>query len=196
MTDHMTDFTSHHIEGIAREGNKPFSVPLVSHIVGNLWTGGCLDGVKLGDDFAFVVSLYPWEKYKLGPRTVRIEVKLYDSGDGPGCDERQLYDLAHMVNAFCAVGKTLVHCQAGLNRSGLVAGLALVLDGMAPMDAIKLLRERRCDAVLCNAAFEEWLHERDLGATTDGTGTLGIHERNLGDDEPLPGQMTVEDFTT
>lgn len=157
------DFESHHIEGYARaaiEAGKDgrFSVDLISHVDGNLWQGGCINGVRLPDDFEFVVSLYPWEKYELGDRTTRIELKLYDAGEIP--DERQLLDLARIVNALRLKGKTLVHCQAGLNRSGLVCALALVEGGMEPATAIALLREKRCDAVLCNAVFEQWLLTR------------------------------------
>jgi protein-tyrosine phosphatase len=63
------------------------------------------------------------------------------------------------------LGPTLVHCQAGLNRSGLICALALVADGCAPADAITLLRERRCSAVLCNEAFERYVldHGNDHG---------------------------------
>jgi hypothetical protein len=154
----LTDVTTHHIEGIAREGNMPFNVPLITHVGGNLWQGGCIGGVRLPDDFEFVVSLYPWEQYEIGPNTVRLEVKLYDSETIP--DERQLHDIARIINAFRAKGKTLVHCQAGLNRSALTTGLALILDGMSPSRAIALLRERRCNAVLCNKAFETWLLSR------------------------------------
>jgi protein-tyrosine phosphatase len=152
------DLTTHHSEGIAVHGDTPFRVDLISHIDGNLWSGGCINGVRLPDDFAFVVSLYPRERYEIGPDTTRVECKLYDSNEIP--DERRLLDLARMVNAFCAVGKTLVHCQAGLNRSGLVAGLALVLAGRTPEQAVTLLRERRCDAVLCNSHFAAWLAAR------------------------------------
>lgn len=154
------DLDTHRIEGSARAAlerglDGQFNVPLVSHVDGNLWQGGCRDGVRLSDDFKFVVSLYPWEQYAIGNDTTRLEVRMHDHAEMP--DLRQLHDLARIVNAFTANGKTLVHCQAGLNRSGLVAGLALILAGTEPDRAIQLLRERRCDMVLCNATFEHWL---------------------------------------
>jgi protein-tyrosine phosphatase len=133
-------------------------VPLISHIEGNLWTGGCIDGVHLPDDFRHVLSLYPWERFLIGPDTHRLEVRLYDAAEVP--DEQQLYELAGLVAGWCTEGKTLVHCQAGLNRSGLVAALSLILAGREPADAIRLLRERRCPAVLCNDTFERWLLAR------------------------------------
>jgi hypothetical protein len=164
--DHLTaDLTSHHIEGYAHaaEGRPDghFSMSLVTHIVGNLWMGGCEPGVRLPDDFAYVVSLYPWGKYQLGPNTVRVEHKLYDAGEIP--DVPTLYSAAGHLLGCLRTGKTLVHCQAGLNRSGLVAGLALVLDGMPPGEAIALLRERRSPAVLCNRTFANWLLDQRPG---------------------------------
>ena len=154
-TDLQADLASHHIEGIAIHGNTPFRADLISHITGNLWTGGCINGVRLPDDFKAVVSLYPWEKYTLGPDTVRVEHRLYDSTEVP--DVEQMFQVARQVRDFYAAGKTLVHCQAGLNRSGLIAGLALVYDGCDPQWVVNLLREKRSPAVLCNRAFERWL---------------------------------------
>jgi Dual specificity phosphatase, catalytic domain len=152
-----TDFASHHIEGyaLADREQRRFSVPLVSHIEGNLWTGGCIDGVRLGDDFRYVVSLYPWEKYTLGSETERLEAVMYDAGSMPNI--HALHAAADQVVAWVAEGKTLVHCQAGLNRSGLVAALALTKMGHSAREAIDLLREKRSPVVLCNATFEAWL---------------------------------------
>lgn len=149
------DFKSHYIEGIAVHGNTPFKAPLISHVVGNLWQGGCRDGVELPHDFKRVISLYPWEKYKTGPDTAVTEFRMYDAGYLP--------DMGDLEIAFKLVrhgeqnGKTLVHCQAGLNRSGLVAALVLIDKGMSPAQAIKLLRDQRSPAVLCNTYFENWL---------------------------------------
>lgn len=156
----ISDFKTHYIEGYARAAQEAgndgfFSVPLLSHIEGNLWQGGCEPDMELPHDFAYVVSLYPWGKYRLGPNTHRDEIQMLDAGEMP--DLHQLFSIAEKVNEYRAKGKTLVHCQAGLNRSGLVAGLALVLDGMQPKVAIDLLREKRCDMVLCNETFRNWL---------------------------------------
>lgn len=153
------DLDTHHIEGFAYHGNTEFYAPLISHIEGNLWMGGCMHGVRLPDDFEYVVSLYQWERYDLGPNTRRVEVEMYDSSDDIADPERVL-DLARVVNEFREQGKTLVHCQAGLNRSSLVTALALIESGMEPLDAIALLREKRSPAVLCNRTFESWLLAR------------------------------------
>lgn len=143
------------MEGVAVHGNTPFSVPFVSQIDDTLWTGGCTDGLVLPEEIAHLVSLYPWEAYTVQHeiRSV-LSVRMYDSLD-QALD--QVVHIAGWVNACRADGPTLVHCQAGLNRSGLVAATALILAGAAPADAIALLRERRSPAVLCNTSFEQWL---------------------------------------
>lgn len=150
------DLQTHHIEGIAREGNTPFHCELISCVEDNLWQGGCLNGVDLQGAFKHIVSLYPWERYNPGgPLDSFVEVRLYDGSTVP--DEQQLFTLAQWINICKRHGPTLVHCQAGLNRSGLLTGLSLVLDGRTPQDAINLLRKSRTPAVLCNKNFETWL---------------------------------------
>ncbi len=157
----LADLSSHHIEGFAAAAlaagrRADFKVPLISQIDDRLWMGGCKDGVQL-DGFDLVVSLYPWEKYAILESTTRVEVKLYDSGEVP--DSTQLFALAEAVNTARRAGaRVLVHCQAGLNRSGLVTALAMVTDGgFTPAAAIARLRELRHEVVLCNQAFEGWL---------------------------------------
>lgn len=156
------DWQSHHILGYARaalEAGKPgyFDAPLISHIEGNLWTGGCINGVVLPDSFVRVFSLYPWERYVLGDNTERVEVEMYDSDSVPN---REVLDgIVDQIVASLNEGPTLVHCQAGLNRSGLLSALVLMRLGRSAKDAIALLRERRHEVVLCNQTFENWLLE-------------------------------------
>lgn len=158
----QTDLKTHHIEGIAREGNTPFSCPLITPIEPNFWQGGCLNGVNLQGFFKHIISLYPWEAFAPGCELdSRTEVRLYDGPVVP--DEEQLYTLARWINICRRHGRTLVHCQAGLNRSGLLAGLALVLSGETPDAAIAKLRAGRCPAVLCNPKFEAWLRAQPVG---------------------------------
>jgi hypothetical protein len=159
----QSDLKTHHIEGIATQGNTPFTCPLITPIDENFWQGGCIQGVALQGYFKHIISLYPWERYNPGFENDSpefdldsfVEVRLYDGPTVP--NEEQLYNLAKHINFCRKHGRTLVHCQAGLNRSGLLAGLALVLGGMAPVDAIAKLRAGRSPAVLCNPKFEQWL---------------------------------------
>lgn len=158
----QTDIASHPIEGFTHT-NKWVSIPLITHAYthesgGELWQGGCVDGVVLPDDFNFVVSLYPWEKYALGPMTNRIEVEAYDSP----LQDPEVFEVAALsVAEGVKIGqKVLVHCQAGLNRSGVTATLALERLGFSTEDAIALLREKRSELVLSNVSFETWLTNR------------------------------------
>lgn len=161
--DLHADFESHHIEGRARVALERgldgyFKVPLISEVLPGLWQGGCRDGVKLPDDFDLVISLYPWERYQIGDHILRVEQKAYDS-DGEVPDLTVLAHLAYF--AWKASRRVLIHCQAGLNRSGLLAAQVLMLDGYSPANAIALLREKRCDLVLCNETFERWLLDQE-----------------------------------
>jgi hypothetical protein len=152
----QADLQTHHIEGIATQGNTQFSCPLITAIDDNFWQGGCVDGVNLQGYFKHIISLYPWERYNPGADLDSFtEVRLYDGPTVPDTD--QLFLLAHHINFCRDHGRTLVHCQAGLNRSGLLAGLALVLKGDDPAEAIAKLRKNRTPAVLCNKKFEGWL---------------------------------------
>jgi protein-tyrosine phosphatase len=161
--EHVTiDWRNRRMSGHARVADERglpsyFDVDMISHVEGNLWQGGCEHGLKLDDDFVRVVSLYQWERYDLGPNTERIEFKMYDSHDGVDWDD--LDKASELVVEGVAKGKTLVHCQAGLNRSGLVAGVALMKMGKTAQQAIDLLRKSRSPLVLCNQTFVQQLHE-------------------------------------
>ncbi len=157
---HFADLESHHIEGWVDGFRGIQRIPLISHIDGDLWMGGCLDGTELPDHFRTVISLYPLERYRLHQDTERIEYPFKDAAFVP--ELGKLHTAARQVLDAAREGPTLVHCQAGLNRSGLVAGLALVLDGYEPDDAIALLRARRSPAVLCNSVFDHWLRTINL----------------------------------
>lgn len=157
------DWAQHRSQGYAavvfhKTGSRDaayFDAPLISHIVDNLWMGGCQDRLPLDDDFVKVVSLYPWEKYTLGDNTERVEVKMYDAEEGVDLDD--LERASEAVLEGLEKGKTLVHCQAGLNRSGLVSAYTMMKLGYRAEDAIQLLRDARSPLVLCNETFEKQL---------------------------------------
>jgi len=155
MTE-FADLDSHPIRGYYPPTGQAISLPLVSEILHPLYMGGCIDGVRLDDSYDVVYSLYPWEKYALGPTTERVEVQMYDSNV---VETEVVHDVAdQVVAAFRAGRKTLVHCQAGINRSGMVTALALMKMGRSVEEAIALLRERRGEIVLVNVDFVRWLH--------------------------------------
>lgn len=133
-----------------------FDAPMISHIKDNLWVGGCESGLPLDSDFVKVVSLYKWGQYRLAPGTERVEVTMYDSHEGADMDD--VRKMAQHALDSLDDGKVLVHCQAGLNRSNLVAAVVLREKyGMSSREAIDLLREKRSNLVLCNETFEQQL---------------------------------------
>ena len=142
-------------QGVARHGFTPFDCPVVSEITDDLWMGGYQRSLLLPLEVKHVVSLYPWGEYpeheELRSRT---SFWMYDSTD-QGFEQVDM--IAGWVNELRRDGVTLVHCQAGLNRSGLITARALILKGGEPAQVIRNLRSRRSPAVLCNPAFEEWL---------------------------------------
>ena len=147
------------MSGVAVHGNTPFDVPFISQIDGNLWQGGCQQGLQLPTFFKHIISLYPWEAYQIkSEMNSATYVKMYDSVEQ---GYEQVEALARWVNICKADGPTLVHCQAGLNRSSLIAARSLMLEGMSADEAIQTLRTRRSDACLCNPAFEEYLRGLD-----------------------------------
>lgn len=156
------------MSGVAIHGNTPFDMPFISHIHGNLWQGGVNDyrPFALPSEIINVVSLYRWGGYLMHDGVqVHEVVTAYDSDgeDNPGgMSPEQILNLGARVNELCEQGPTLVHCQAGLNRSSLIAAVALVLGGVVQSgsEAVALLREKRSPACLCNRSFERWITRR------------------------------------
>lgn len=141
--------------GVAAHGNTPFSMMLISKITDDLYQGGCFGGLALPQEIEHVVSLYKWERYRLHPNVKSfLEVTMYDASN-QGFE--QVEEIARWVNARRQEGPVLVHCQAGLNRSSLIAGRALMLGGLTADAAINLLRTQRSPACLCNKSFEAYL---------------------------------------
>ena len=157
-TIEMTDPLAVWQRGETVHGDLDYEVPYMTEIVPGLWQGGCANGLVLPDFIEHVVSLYPWERYVINmPLTSYMEVAMHD--DCRAVDREQIEALARWVNVCRKTGPTLVHCQAGLNRSGLVVASALCLDGKGVYDTILHLRRIRSDAVLCNPRFVEHLIE-------------------------------------
>ena len=134
-----------------------FVMESAQHITGNLWLGSHPSNIR---DYQFVVNLDGKPRYGIENKQTVLIKPFYDIAEMPDVD--MLHDLAKTVLEMGSVGKTLVHCQAGLNRSGLVMALALMHDGMTAVDAIALLREKRVSDVLFNSTFENWLLELKL----------------------------------
>lgn len=173
----LTDLKTEPITGWLPDG-RYIDIPLISHIEDNLYVGGYLDNVDLGDHFTHVFSLYKWGQYVVGEDTEHNIYTMYDDPRGvkiQDIDENDLSlvdVLSDIVAALNAGGNVLIHCQAGINRSNLLAALALrAWKGITSSQAIELLREKRSPLVLANRAFVQFLLGMD---DSDEPNWLGV----------------------
>mgnify|MGYP006280395397 CR=1 FL=1 len=149
---------------------------LWSEILPGLWQGGTDDYDTVRDvrkgredafitpkDFDTVVTLYAWaqpvdwfvKEYRLG---------FWDAGT-ENMPVPEILEAAIMAHRDWANGKrVLIRCQAGLNRSGLIMALVLMIEGYTADEAIALIREKRNSWALCNDDFVEWLRSLDANS--------------------------------
>ena len=107
--------------------------------------------------FDAILNLYVWGEYAVPDGVDYYDFEMFDSEDGP--EKGQVIDLADWVIDRIRDGKrTLVHCQAGLNRSSLISAVVLMrFKKMSADEAINHIRERRSAMCLCNETFEDFL---------------------------------------
>ncbi|MEO0024105.1 MAG: hypothetical protein RL196_546 [Actinomycetota bacterium] len=140
---------------------------LWSEILPGLWQGGTDDGDWIDSgkrrghvtkfDFDSVYTFFG----AANPADYGVHETRFAFYDGDMSDFDVEADLLPIVekahNDWVSGRKVLIRCQAGLNRSGLVMALVLMRAGRDARAAIDLIREKRCDAALCNSTFEHWL---------------------------------------
>jgi protein-tyrosine phosphatase len=135
---------------------ETFEAPLISEIAPNHFQGGTIEGVELPRAFRHLISLYPWEQYR-----VRHELDSMTVAKAFDADVEHLVPILEGLAAFAAAciasGPTAIVCKGGLNRSGILSALVLMKQGMTSTEAIQLLRAKRSPAVLSNPSFRRWL---------------------------------------
>jgi len=151
------------------------STPLWSEIIPGLWVGGTDDNDVLGDIVAFgskkafvtkehfdsVVTMYQFAN-PVDWLVKEYRYCIYDA-DIEHVDLSALFDAVKFAHEEWKRGKkTLVRCQAGLNRSGLVTALVLIREGHSPHEAIELIRSKRHSMALFNRRFVDFLNQIDL----------------------------------
>ena len=123
--------------------------------------------------FDTVVSAYHRAGYEPDPPTEYLTVPFPDSR----LDERAqalAIDAAALIATRVSEGKkVLSRCQAGLNRSSLMAGLAMVRLGFSGEDAVQLIRARRSPWALCNEEYAQFI-TGDVGAASYTREPVGI----------------------
>ena len=141
--------------------------PLYSEVAPNLFMGGTDDLATIdqpqelqyfegGNTFDCVVTLYAWA----APANWGVEERRFGFPDANIIEEYipTILELAQWAHSKWAAGKKVnIRCQAGLNRSGLVTALTLMISGMSADEAINTLRAKRSSYALCNGEYEHWL---------------------------------------
>lgn len=153
----------HPCRGTGRATSVPLCEVAWNEVVPGLWMGGTdvrngsLTAGVVADEFDVVFSFSGATEY--GPAD-GVPHNVFRFADA-GLDyflEQKVAELADQVAAEVAVGrKVLVRCTGGLNRSGLVIGMALIKMGRTPEEAIALVRAARGPYALCNGAFVKHL---------------------------------------
>lgn len=142
-----------------------------AHKVGkNLWVGSAPeDPEAVSKHFDVLVlasnlhqNIFPAKKY---PKVTLIKAPMRD--DEPSTEESAIALKAGLeVYEHNKAGKrVLVTCQAGVNRSALIAAIAMVLSGLSADDAITRIRAARKPESGCMPLFNQ--HFCELIRTVD-----------------------------
>jgi hypothetical protein len=145
----------------------PFCTERWSEIIPNLFVGGhdydhgggWIRDVVVHSEFDVVISLYERQGCGPAPDVDHYYLRIPDGGL-THVDLGKVRELAEVGAGALREGKrTLVRCQAGLNRSALLAAFILLRRGVPADDAIELIRRRRGSWALHNQAFLEYIAE-------------------------------------
>lgn len=134
--------------------------------VGERLFQGAHPDLMLDARFTYAVNLanrktqYTWKQWGACKQFI-VRCPIEDEDFLPPVD--LLYSMADTVNNLRKSENVLVHCEAGLNRSGMICALALMRgpEQMTARQAIDHLRNARDFSVLCNATFERFLLSHD-----------------------------------
>ena len=146
--------------------DEGISVDSSNEIVANLWIGRLdiepADAFEAG--FQVVVMLEEVTRNEVRPPRGGLFLSWpIEDSDEELPDEDTLELVVDLVaRSIRAERPTLITCMGGLNRSGLVAAMALCRLGRSPDEAIELVRAARGPYALGNELFEERLRR---GAT-------------------------------
>lgn len=134
----------------AAHGDYPAQPPTSIDEGGMLWVSGVIRdwGFLREQGITVVIDLEDDVDHgvpSIADNILYIYLPIHD-GELPNLD--RLHAVAALAASLLASGhRVLAHCGMGLNRSALVAGLALVRMGMQATAAVELIRERRPGAL-------------------------------------------------
>jgi len=142
---------------------------LYSEILPGLYMGGTHDDDVIFNEsndvlkiskkhFDSVITMYSWAQ----PVDWEVQEMRYGIPDSQITDINliKLIEVAYWGYRQWLLGdKLLIRCQAGLNRSGLVTALILMLHKFSASEAIEQIRENRTQLALFNKNYVNWLIE-------------------------------------
>lgn len=127
---------------------------------GRLAMGGRLDSYR-GYDLVVSCEEHLARKPMEGYSGIVVHCPMRDEDTFPlGDRERRIAKV--VADAVADDLDVYVHCTGGLNRSGVIVALALQQLGYSPESAVRLMRLRRDNFVLCNHAFERFVLGQQL----------------------------------
>lgn len=126
----------------------------ISKIYNNLYMGGCFNGLALPSHIKHIVSLETDMRYDTTGLDITYQVfPMLDIEEKP-IYQNFMKPAEIAYQHFLTGENVLIHCQAGINRSGLVTAATLFKIGFSPEEAIDLIRQQRFSECLGNEYFE------------------------------------------
>jgi protein tyrosine phosphatase len=161
------------IETLARPDHSAYErEDLWNEIIPGLWQGGTADHDTVHtsrkqrrdaayiqpQDFDTVITLYAWAQ-PVDWFVKEMRFGFWDAGV-ESMPIVEVFEVARLAyEEWSNDRKVLIRCQAGLNRSGLITALVMMMAGYSADEAISLIREKRSRHALCNPEFEAWLRK-------------------------------------
>lgn len=136
----------------------PIPPSRADEIYPGLWVGACArDAGGRTDpnryDRVLTLCSATEETPLAAPTPIHYRYRMRDGADLPPVEDLALLT-GWVIDSVQAGEQVLLRCWAGLNRSGLVAAVALIeLTGLPGATALQAMRRQRSPHMLCNPAF-------------------------------------------
>ncbi len=134
-----------------------------SQIIGNLWVGSAPPiGLDLSKKFdCLVLAAFEYQPKNVFPNVEVIYAPIDDNI--PTIDELGIVirTAGRIITRLRNGKRVLVTCRMGLNRSAIMAAVAMCMGqhNLTPLQAVKLMRQARGPLALCNKHFVQFLNQ-------------------------------------
>lgn len=127
-----------------------------------LWVGGHLVHKVIPWEVLVLCAPERWRSQPKGPDVLWVE--LYDDPTTPWTSDQEWCDMVVLAGGAVASHvrhsrRVLVSCNMGLNRAGLISGLALRHLGLSAEAAIDKIRSERGHMALSNPVFVQAIRD-------------------------------------